>query len=428
MILNFILHCLSNFFSIPVMYRFFGCFLKKSEKSDKLCIFISIIFGIGLSYIHIYQKNTTQNLIGTLIQLFCISFLFKEGKLKKLIVAGTYLGFSVLLELILYISFVKILSVDMTEYTYKYYIIMVFNDMLRLLMVEFFYHRSKEHETLDKKSSWIMVRVTFLNVAMLLCIGFDAMSTLEPGYYLLIIIGFMLLFENLQIYILFEKHSKLCYENMDKEIYIQDLKHQEQYYALLEEQQQQLAVARHDSKNRLLVLLSLAENNQAEELQKMLREMVEADEGHNEKIYCKNKVLNGILYHKLKALQQDIECKVEILISDETLIHPLDYGIIMGNLLDNAIEGCRMNKYKKKYIYVQISEQKNYIFINIKNSIESCKDPFFYKKTSKKEAWKHGIGLKSVKRTVEKYQGNVDIEIEEGEFSVWAYMQKQIEQ
>lgn len=424
---NFLFHFFSNAFGVLIVYRFYSAFLTKINNSDTYCKFLCVFLGIGLTYLNIYHNNSNMNLAGTLLHLFLMSFLFQEGKIKKFIIGGSFLACSALLELILYMCLVKLLGVNMMEYSYKYYMIIIFNDMIRFLMVQYFYNRAKGHEVLDKKSSFIMLKVTILNVVMLLCIGFDAMSALRPPYYLLIVISFMLMFENLQIFTLFEKHSRLCIENMEKEIYIQDQKHQQQYYAMLEEQQQKLAVARHDSKNHLLVLLSMAENKQVDELEKTLRELVDTDEGCNEKIYCKNKVLNGILYHKLKSLQEDIECKTEILIGNKVFIHPLDYSIIIGNLLDNAIEGCKMNSNGEKYIFVQISEQKNYIFINIKNSIEKCKDPFFYKKTSKKDIWKHGLGLKSVKRTVEKYQGRVDIETKEGEFSVWVYMQKQLE-
>ena len=60
-----------------------------------------------------------------------------------------------------------------------------------------------------------------------------------------------------------------------------------------------------------------------------------------------------------------------------------DMGILFGNLFDNAIEACDKMEQGKKYIHFQ---------------------------TEKTDTRKHGRGLRSVKRTAEKYGGSLFLE------------------
>ena len=94
-----------------------------------------------------------------------------------------------------------------------------------------------------------------------------------------------------------------------------------------------------------------------------------------------------------------------------------DLCIIFGNLLDNAIEACsKMNNIPKE-IFIKVRMQHDIIYIYVKNT--SYKYP---KKidgkfiTSKKNKEYHGIGIESVRKSVEKYNGHLDFDYDNNMF------------
>ena len=89
-------------------------------------------------------------------------------------------------------------------------------------------------------------------------------------------------------------------------------------------------------------------------------------------------------------------------------LSPVDIGVLFGNLLDNAIEGCE--KTAEKRIDLEIKNTGSYLSVIISNSISesvlSRPEPFESTKTDGRDC--HGIGIKSIRNVVEKYDGIID--------------------
>ena len=88
-----------------------------------------------------------------------------------------------------------------------------------------------------------------------------------------------------------------------------------------------------------------------------------------------------------------------------------DCIMLMGNLLDNAIEAADKCEDGRKNIYCVVRNVNDMLIIKVKNS--SISAPIVRKGrflTNKKEKEKHGWGIESVKRIVEKYDGEIDFQ------------------
>jgi sensor histidine kinase regulating citrate/malate metabolism len=98
--------------------------------------------------------------------------------------------------------------------------------------------------------------------------------------------------------------------------------------------------------------------------------------------------------------------------------------IILGNLLENALEACYKVEPGKRYIKVDITYEKGVLHICIKNSCISEKrrgrDGAFF--TTKEDKENHGIGLSSVKKAVKYYDGEVMIKDDIENFTVVAIL------
>lgn len=98
-------------------------------------------------------------------------------------------------------------------------------------------------------------------------------------------------------------------------------------------------------------------------------------------------------------------------------INFFDLNIILGNLMDNAIEGT-LNA-EKKIIMLSMELDRKVLYINIKNSYDQVvriKDNKLM--TRKSDKISHGIGLENIRIIVNKYNGQLDINYDENVFEV----------
>jgi len=107
----------------------------------------------------------------------------------------------------------------------------------------------------------------------------------------------------------------------------------------------------------------------------------------------------------------------------------LDMGIILNNLIDNALDGVLTVAEGDRYIRL-IGEQKdNFYLIKIENSFDgklkrASDDSIISTKKMNSDTDRHGLGLKSVMRIADKYLGAVDINSDNKVFKVKVMLQK----
>lgn len=97
-------------------------------------------------------------------------------------------------------------------------------------------------------------------------------------------------------------------------------------------------------------------------------------------------------------------------------------SIIIGNLLDNAIEACLNPSVNDPFIELNILTKVNYLIVEILNSKsnavntepESLGNGF----TTKNDKENHGLGIGNIKRIVKQYEGLIKIEDRKNTFLV----------
>lgn len=108
---------------------------------------------------------------------------------------------------------------------------------------------------------------------------------------------------------------------------------------------------------------------------------------------------------------------------------PIDFGnyhfeesdifVILYNLFDNAIEACENIYTREKWIYLSLRLINNMFMLCIQNSYEI--EPKYENGellTIKTDKHFHGIGMKSVKKIVEKYEGQLEYDNKQNIFEV----------
>lgn len=199
----------------------------------------------------------------------------------------------------------------------------------------------------------------------------------------------------------------------------EQLKNQTAHYEELYRYQNELRMFRHDIKNKLSAIAGLLQNEKT-------REALEAIEKENEfltrsaaaVINTGNPALDASLQSKLLlAKRENIFLDVKLNIAQEIKIPPAELGVIVGNLLDNAIEGVQKTSDKDKKIIVEIVAIAGRVSFHTENKISENTGKKTFT-TSKEDTVNHGFGLKSIKAIAEKYDGEIFISTDNGIFSI----------
>ena len=175
---------------------------------------------------------------------------------------------------------------------------------------------------------------------------------------------------------------------------------------------------RHDYHNHLQSLKGYLSLNKVEQMKDYLNEL-ETDLDSIDTLYHSgNLQLDSILNAKLSIAEKgQIRIHCDASIPPQLHVSDLDLCVILGNLLDNAIESCRKIKNPdERFIRVYIGILKKQLYISITNATsETVKQRTDHYFTTKRGD--HGHGLKRVDQVVKKYDGYLNRQNEPGVFA-----------
>ena len=133
--------------------------------------------------------------------------------------------------------------------------------------------------------------------------------------------------------------------------------------------------------------------------------------------YTGNNAVDSIINIKgsmANSLGIDFICKVNIITSIMT--DELDLCRIIGNALENAIEGCERSSAGKKHIYFIINEEQDTLSLVVTNTCDEVNTDLLT--SSKKISGLHGIGIGSIRSAAERLQGVSTFNYQDGIFSL----------
>ncbi|MDW5300054.1 MAG: GHKL domain-containing protein [Sedimentibacter sp.] len=241
--------------------------------------------------------------------------------------------------------------------------------------------------------------------------------------YKIIFVIVSLLFVNFFIFYLYDNLSVQQEEKFEKLRLLQQNDYYQKQFELMKTSLNSTKSFRHDMKNHLAVLRLLVgkdENNQAV---KHIKQMTDAIITANEYAQSGNIIIDSILNFKLQeAANHGINVSLELNIPEQLNITSFDMSVILGNLLDNAINAC-LKLEKEKRLDVKIKYKRARLLIKISNTYNGDLNYIGDKLiTSNKDKENHGMGIKNIKSVLDKYDGEMEIEHTENLFTVTLLM------
>lgn len=160
----------------------------------------------------------------------------------------------------------------------------------------------------------------------------------------------------------------------------------------------------HDIKNHLLIIEGLLKYGLSEKALVYIQELRNSELESKPWMQSDNVIVNALMNEKIN-LAKSKGIKVQLRTSDlkDSFINDRDWCVILGNLLDNAIEACEKVEGKKDII-VKIDDVAYGTIINIRNSYcGEIPDMEGEVHTAKADKEEHGIGNQNVRIAAKKY-------------------------
>lgn len=180
---------------------------------------------------------------------------------------------------------------------------------------------------------------------------------------------------------------------------------------------EQLREFRHDYKNHMMVVTALLNAGKTEEASEYL-ETIKIQSGIiGRQFSTGNFIVDAILNNK-NSLAEEFAIKMSVSGAvPEEGIENADICTIVSNLIDNAIEGTK--RYEgDRYIKVKSSIRNGFLALSVINPVGARIDIKNNRiKTTKQDSKNHGIGLRNVQRTAEKYGGAMLLDCTDTEFT-----------
>lgn len=243
------------------------------------------------------------------------------------------------------------------------------------------------------------------------CIG-EIMTFVPPLNIMVTASSILLLLMNLLIFGISQYTQKKNAELTEMQLLHQKEADLVEYYEMLLSQTENQNILIHDIKKHLQSISLLNEKNKSDKISTYIHQLLDSSDLQETSRICDNEMLNAILCrYQRQCMEKHINFVTDIRSGVLQNIYPHDLTSLFCNLLDNAIEAAE--NIPDSYIEITVHKKENSPFIII-IVINSCRSTPVYDQdglpvSHKISKEKHGFGIKSIKKVVKQYHGNLQM-------------------
>ncbi|MGL6106299.1 GHKL domain-containing protein [Romboutsia sp.] len=382
-----------------------------------------ILFMIYMNLVNIYPDD--RIIIAIVITITFYKYICDEKIIKVIIVSLLYwmtlLGIDALsMSLIVWINSLESMSLLIDLNIYRLQSIILSKGLL--IMLSIFYCKFKRSIDISRRDIVYILIPIISNISSFFVI-YRYFIQMEERYILnekeLIMVSLLLVLSNICLILSVRKiitDNRLIAEgNLIKE----KMKMQYTHYINIQQEHMKVRQLHHDIKNHIACIkgVSKSNNDASNYIMSIEDELDRYDNSFN----TGNMILDIILNEKSKICKDsNINLLVDINNFDTcNFIHTIDICSIFSNMLDNSIEACEKVSNYDKEIILRGTIVNDFFVIRIENTKENRVNiKNNYIKTDKKDTYLHGLGIKNIKDSVTKYNGEVVIDYSENRFTM----------
>lgn len=255
----------------------------------------------------------------------------------------------------------------------------------------------------DKKQTVLLLVIPAMGVIVLSVLMFEESPKMSA-----ILISVCMLMINISVFYLYHILTENYIHLRDHDIYKQQTYAYQNQLEVIMESRNRVRALRHDLKNHILALQVLVQRKETEEAAQYLDSMKNFMTNPQEYVKTGNDTVDSLLNYKIQKADEVLNVvETKISIPGQLRLRSFDLNVLLGNLLDNAIDASMRTEEKKLKLMIKLD--KGILFLNICNSCQRIADGRRdFLETTKEDKVNHGIGLKNVRRIVEKYHGEIE--------------------
>lgn len=394
-------------------------FLSKNQSSAPSLITLSVLYlsAYAISLLGVNWLNLISYFIINLI------FLFTQYQIKL------YIAFfhSVILTSVMGISELAVYSI-IERFSPHFFVdatnahsIILFAVLSKLTFYTIIYliihiqKGAKKAEQQYDKSVFLLIFIpvtslfvlqTFVNIS-------DSLIISQNLKHMITISAFLLMLSNLLILGISDHNQRKNIQFTEMQLLLQKEYDLARYYEMLHTQNENQRILIHDIKKHLNTIDVLNAQGEQDKISAYIRQLNLSSDLKEFANLCDNKVLNTILSRYMQqCFNKHIDFQVDVRSGILNFISDTDMSALFCNVLDNAVEATEI--IPNSYIELNAVKRPNTPFVVI-TAVNSCrKSPFSPSdktllRTHKKDSAQHGFGIKSIKRVVAKYHGEIQM-------------------
>lgn len=401
--------CLDVINVLLVDYLFSSLYKVKKNKKVYLVIIALVYVFLHLKFLYGYNTICLDFLM-----ILCVSMSLKAEIpiVRRMIVSVFMIIVSMLCEILVYQVLTMIFNINSTVVgvrnndLLKFFRTIISRYLVYIGVQVVLYKKDSLKEVHIKIFKYISLGVSiFYGICILTCHKEILFYHDEAGR----IFVFTLILYN-AVLVIFNFYQNMHVKTVrELEVIKQNRSYQTQYWKSYYENNEEVRRFKHDMLNGYTGLLGLLDVGKFDEAKKSLENSIGNLKQLERVDYFSNPMIDAILSKKVSdAKMKGIEFVFRGGIINLGIINDEDLGVLLANALDNAIEATEKAEYKR--IELSVSTSSGLLSINVVNYVDDI-DKVSFNKTSKVfDKGNHGLGIKSMKACVKKYNGYLNYE------------------
>lgn len=402
------INLLETFLFTEFMTRYFGTKFKGARKYACFAVawLLAFVFMCVMNYVVVVETVAT---VGFIILYFVYAMFCLNGKWQtKLLLSAVTYYLAYAIGILTNLTVCNVIGYDPVKMATVFNGVriscVIFTKIVFAFITEFILNRKRR--ALRTKNVWLLVAV--IPTVSLVSLGALLKATLYHEdiqvYIWIVMVG--IVFADAIIYYFFTALGKEYEQNLNMKLLELEKEASEKYIKDMDVFVKEMRTVRHDIKNQLCTVQAYLSEGKTEEAKAYVETLTEEYLPHMlGYVSTDNDAFNAIV--NTKAAQcSDKHIAFQVNVRRETSISlaPTDTAALLGNLLDNAIEAASETEHPQ--IILDVHNDGEYLTFEISNTIkESVLDSNGSLETTKSDKDLHGIGTKSVREIVERYNG-----------------------
>ena len=408
---------------------FFGIFargkkIKVKQKISAICLLISIVYVC----VHFLKNYTIVKLLMIMLtMLIVIRFLYEISAVKTIILTLLIQGIIGVIDyIVIMIVTARYNNIDILEdSTDLMGVLVIIASRIILFLFLIIIKRIsviKKKNVIDMSNKeWLQFLIFPIFTLITVIVMTNSMVTsyhedIVNVYY---VIAIVLIVLNMVVFHLINEILENSQRIREADVLKQQSIGQLELYNSLRKNYDIQRKRTHEYKNQIMCIDSLLKKKNYNKLEEYINSIFDKLDGQLDMVDTNNEVVNAVINAKYyEALQNDVLFILKINDLSHIKVSDEDIVTILSNLLDNAIEAAGQCEIDKRTVGIKLLYEDDVLSIAVSNSYKTEPEIMEdgYMRTIKDDKEQHGLGIRNVVATLEKYNAEYIIDYKNGEF------------